>query len=287
MSKLNPPLMLESKIPAFYGNTITVPFKHNPLVDISDVTGIALKITTIDNAYNEISYTTDFTITDSNSFANFTIDTTLAPSIVYHIQIAYYILKSINNKPTEDTGMYSQAVLAKYTSEPTFELKSTYPNIQATYSNTDTTETIYQYRFMIIDKSNGDIIKDSNILYDRDNMSYSYYGNWHEKKAICEAITINNLQLREEIDLSSSTSLYYPNVSATLNLIQDKENGCIKLTMDNWITGTKAKIKLLRSDSRNPDEWTVLGSYLLTSDTQFKYVDTTVEHGVTYQYGYQ
>ena len=184
MSKLHPPI-IEGTIPAFYGNSLYVPFAMNKAVSPSEINGFYLKIKTIQSNYflgtvytglqwqdinpdpeveelKEIMVNGDYNIS-TNSYVNFIIPDSIKNKLnigqYYKIQIAYA-------DTTNEAGYYSTVGVIKYTTKPRIEVESTIDIstfIGHYYQNeldSDRTEKVYSYCFNLKDKL-GTIIETS------------------------------------------------------------------------------------------------------------------------------
>ena len=128
MAKLYPPL-IEGTIPAFYRDSVTIPFSMNKTVSKDNIAGFALKIKTVQNNIQlgvlkgKISKEIDLDIPllsnfdSENNFisfslsANGTLRNPLKEGQYYKVQLAYI-------DETGEVGHYSTVGVIKYTSEP-------------------------------------------------------------------------------------------------------------------------------------------------------------------------
>lgn len=199
MSKLYPPY-IEGTLPAFYGDTIKVPFETNPAVSWSEVAGFVLKVKNIYT--NEEIGTINIKLDDTNkkdiqqnkilNFEGFvssikfdkltkeeqkaSTDIVLIIGLSYKFQLAY---KGID----ETIGYYSTVGVAKYTNKPTViidNLNEEQNNTQIVtnlnkqifvgkYTNEDITEKVYSYRFDVYDQKNQLVLSSGQLLHNNED----------------------------------------------------------------------------------------------------------------------
>lgn len=166
MAKLYPP-NIEGSIPAFYGTVLTVPFSMNRSVGRQEVSGITLKVKTIqsnsflfeiDNGVIRWGGTNPSVLFDLSKYIE-----KLNAGQFYKIQIAYIDTYGV-------IGYYSTVGVVKYTDRPsitiegldTLKINNFNHSFVGTYmpGPDDPTEKEYSYRFVITDSADN-IVEDS------------------------------------------------------------------------------------------------------------------------------
>lgn len=305
MNRLNPPL-LGMTIPAFYGDTIKIPFEMNPTVLKEQVGGFSIKISNILNTGDSFSFNVDNNCVDYNNLIiTAKIDGSkmvdLTTKTTGYIQIAYIDLDG-------QVGYDSTAALVKYTAEPVIsigQLADNYKSFKGNYITPDVNEFVYKYRFIITDQ-NGEIFIDSDyITHDSSKDVVNNNGELEttnifviNKEYQINTLytirymvqTVNNLNTSSENLSFQVECIIPPTIDCNLILNYDKENACVNISMSEPIDDLVASsCKLIRSDSKsNYQIWTTLKSFNLTNNVKdFKYKDCTLEQGVSYKYAYQ
>ena len=310
MAKLYPP-NIEGSIPAFYGTVLTVPFSMNRSVGRQEVSGIALKVKTIQS--NSFLFETSGGIVQWGG-TNPTVTFDLAQYIgklnagqFYKIQIAYIDKSNV-------VGYYSTVGVVKYTDRPsitidgldTLKINNFNHSFVGTYTpgDNDPTEKEYSYRFVITDSANN-IVEDSGTCIhrsDNDTTANQSSDRWdclndlnnsgiHYIQYIVN--TVNNIQLKTykyKILARNNASMDIP---ITLTATLDFDNGYVSVVaQNNPPTATlplTGGFVLTRLDTSNPTAWVEIQRQnlqsVLPSDINFK--DFTIEQGKTYIYGLQ
>lgn len=239
-SKLYPPI-LEASIPAFYGQQISIPFKHNPLVASVDFSNFVLQVKKINGeligVYTSINYDSEKQLI----YFNLNQDLGNNPNW-YKFQIAYQ---------NDQIGYYSTVAVGRYLGmvSPTFKIHSQQSGIyKAIYNHPfDPTEKAYSYHFVLKDNT-GTIIEDTgeqihNINEDEeattsvDFFEFKYNLTKTNDKSYylhCTLVTINGLVLEDEVRISDSILSGIKireegtgfKIFATLN----RDNGSVELT---------------------------------------------------------
>lgn len=169
MAQLYPPY-IEGTIPAFYGDSLTVPFSMNRAVSINEVYGCSLKIKTVHNntfiktvkasSFNKEELTATFDISECK----------LAEGQSYKIQLAYI-------DSDGGIGYYSTVGVVKYTYKPEVtidgmvmgEVNNFVHNFIGIFNHEqDPTEKEYSYQFILYDNENN-IVKDTGTLLHNSN----------------------------------------------------------------------------------------------------------------------
>ena len=298
----------------------------NKIVSVYEVGGLSLKIKDAETdiplgIINSTTWTQDAT----DPIVYFDLGSTRSASSVasklevgkfYKVQVAY---TDENNY----VGYYSTISIIKYTSKPTVSIanysryKTNVDMVQYTgiYNNlNDTTEKVYQYKFTLRDTdgnvldSSGWRIHNSNTDTEQGQSLDQYsilYSIQPDQKYTMQysVITNNNLEISSpKYQLVGTTSIQ-PELSATLYVESDYDNGCVKLWLEenlkrylNRATGEITTPQLngsfvisRSSAAENFVIWTRLHTFylsgLLPEDAIFN--DYTVEHGQTYRYAIQ
>lgn len=152
-SKLYPPI-LEASIPAFYGNMVVIPFKHNPLVSPHDYKGFVVQIKKING---DVVDGTPIEVSKDNVFNNqitVILPVKLVASNWYKFSIAY--------KSDTLVGYYSTSAVGKYLGEqaPYVYLNYSEGVYKGVYNHEDPSEKAYSYQFILIDNY-GRVLEDT------------------------------------------------------------------------------------------------------------------------------
>lgn len=286
----------------------------NPLVHIDQVSGFMIRVTNVINdglsgTSFEFSVSKDSALDDVNSNV---IQTTI-PSInlrqitqnlMYHIQIAY--IDTVN-----DIGTYSTAALVKYTAEPELSIHYATGNItfKGTYITTDVNESLYSYQFIIVDKNGNEFDNSGILIHNSQNNKLEKDAGQKITSVVCEntyttyktfdtnasyeiiykTISMNNLQRQVKSDTYTTASIIEPSSKIKISATYDRDNACVhiqsKSATETFIPGT---FKLVRACSKdNYKSWTPIKSIKLLNPNGIKFIDYTIEQGLSYQYGYQ
>ena len=157
MAKLYPPL-LEASIPAFFGETVIIPFKHNPLVSTKDYVGIKVQVKkvsgelvgvypgTIIKETNNNDYVVSCSLKYEDLYKDYTKTKNLKLVLPnwYKFQIAY--------TSGAETGYYSTAAVGRFLGpiKPEVTLQVSSNSCKAVYSHpNDPAEKAYSYRFIL------------------------------------------------------------------------------------------------------------------------------------------
>lgn len=315
MAKLYPPYV-EGTIPAFYGTVLTVPFSMNKSESSKNVSGMHLKVKTVQNNNYIIScYSSSVTMETSSCQAVFQLTDSdvrqLKIGQYYKIQIAYV---NHNNQ----VGYYSDVAIVKYTGQPVvaFEGLSTAAanthryNYIGTYTNaTDPSEIVYSYCFNLYDnyqqliQTSGERIHNSSANDGNDlNTSYDLYTIEQDlsvnKVYYLEYIvtTVNKMTVSTgKVRLIQQRSID-PEIHAELIASLNFENGYIALNLNGYknddgieevVSGT---FKILRaSDETNYATWNEVVKFSLQSQlpSQWSWKDFTIKQGIMYKYALQ
>lgn len=310
-SKLYPPTI--GKIPAFYGNILTVPFSMNRAVHANEVTGVDIILRNIlsDTILIQGRAAFDFDV-DSKMEAYFDVsDLNMVPGEFYKVQLAYH--------SKAGTGFYSSTSTVKCTSKPELTivgLEKYMTNMHmyhyvGRYSqdgmDQDTTERVYSYHFNVYDKDDNIYFTSGEILH-----------NSQEDTDYNESIDEFSFPKELEVDvpyylqyvvttingLVASSSKYKimqrksvdPEMQAELFADLNYENGYITLSMDGAKNNDGVEIAatglFLISRAASTDNfctWNSISRFSMQGSKPSKWTwkDFTIEHGVIYKYSIQ
>lgn len=294
---LNPPYV-ENKSPAFYGNAIVIPFQLNRAVGINDFQAIAAIVKTVSTGAILINETriTNYVYDNKIGCYKVTIPaTSLNVGQYYKVQIAF-----VDNSGS--IGSYSNTTVVKCTAEPIVIIEGLgiNPNINrygyiGSYTNSDTTEKPYSYRFNIYD-AKGDIIETSGDYLYIDTPKWtlrrvlepnvSYYITF-------TVLTINGLEVASRpYQIIESNTITLGNeleLSATVN----KDDGYISLdlTKTDIQADISSKFVLLRLKENDNTEIELcrfaLNAFNPAKSGHHICNDYTVEQGAKYRYALQ
>ena len=313
MAKLYPPY-LEGTIPAFYGNSITVPFAMNRAVGKNEIRGFSLLIKSIQTGnqlgkelkafkYDLENGTATFNLKDSRNSINCLVGQS------YKIQLAY-----IGNGGS--VGYYSTVAISKYTEPPTIEIKNLVKhslnkhiyNYVGEYKTKDITEKMYSCRFKIYDQNKNIIADTGEIIHNSLNdevPKVEVDGRWYSAS--------EQFDLIQELDAGKNyyiqflvktiglmeldTGLYQivqgepipplPKHTIVVDASLNYDNGYIDINMKHFnnslMTG---KYVLSRASSKdNFKSWNEIMRFTLNRETKKEiWKDFTIEQGVQYKY---
>ena len=150
MAQLYPP-MIESQLPACYGNSWPIPFQHNRAVGAGQYSGIKMIIkdaTTneeIDAVVAWVDLETPYITSPVSFHINEAIQKKLIVGQFYKVQIAYIGIDQ------ETIGIYSSPGVLKYTAEPILDVQYNNNQIVITYTSSDLTEIPQYYQISLYD----------------------------------------------------------------------------------------------------------------------------------------
>lgn len=303
MAKLYPP-NIEGTIPAFTGNSLTVPFSMNRTVGNNEISAFALKIKKVnDNSLLLTTQTTNFDV-DLNYHAVFEVDNVLfRVGNFYKVQIAYVNLDG-------EVGYYSTVGVVKYTSNPEVYIDGLDEGVISTHShkyvgvykqNDDSTEKLYSSKFILYNSKGEVKISSGEIIHDTSLDTSSY--ETHEEYNIAQDLNLDeSYYIKFVITTSNGLEKSSPRyrlmqrrmIPAELDVqfsaVLDRENGSINLSIStssySLASGT---FVISRSCSKDDYAWENIKYFDLQSELPSRQllIDYTVEHGYTYQYAIQ
>lgn len=305
------PPYIDGVIPAFYGDSLTVPFSMNPGVGAGEVQGFSLKIKSIQNT-KYLFTTTDvieydisgeyYVKFDISSYAN-----KLKEGQHYKVQIAYI--------GQDGVGYYSTVGIIKYTKKPKVTIKdlkggrinaSKYSYIGSYYSE-DETEKEYQYCFIFFNEA-GKVLKETGWQLhnsSNDNLTYQSYDEFTVPFDLerdqtyyiqYKVITNNKLcasSVKYRVHQQQSID---PDIKIKLIADMYKDNGYVLLTMegeyddyDEEKSMTGAFLISRSSEDSDFKTWEEILRFRANGvyPSRWSYKDFTVEQGKTYIYSFQ
>ena len=267
--KLNPP-QLVSKLPAFYGTQMIIPFNLNRAVGFNQFDAIVAIVKTVSTGtqkafliagsdgegknYGKIWY--DTSSRSYRALFDFS-EQDFAPEIgqYYKVQIAFVNAARGTNDYQSAIGYYSSVGVIKYSAEPTLYIKgldengsnkNTYEYTGVYLQEHDMSEKIYSYEFNLYDDSNniiattGKLIHNNSVDIDVDSSNDS----WRIRKNLAinkpyylqyKAITLNGLG--EMLPCESpkykivELDVGKPDINANLSAVSNEVEGYIKISL--------------------------------------------------------
>lgn len=302
MAKLNPP-HINSKLPAFYGNILKIPFQLNRAVGKNEFTEMQILVKTVQTNIEKYNGKTSI-IDKDNGIATFTVDFEPIAGQYYKIQLAFI------DKDTNTIGYYSSVGIIKCTHQPILSIEeltttginnSKYTYI-GYYSNEDSNEKVYNYYFNIYDKQNN-LYETSGILLhshlEQEESNISSKDTWSPIKNLLpgENYTIEygvkTLNLLEEksvkYTISDSFLISPPDwFDGELHATLYPDDGYIGLSLHG--TNLYGNFILNRSSSKdNFETWNKITEFKVAKalNNTVLWKDFTIEHGIEYLYSIQ
>ena len=314
MAKLYPP-NIAGTLPAFFGESFTIPFSHNRAVSASEIGGYTLKMKTIQS--NKIVAIDVRGVESADGLITFTFDeeNRLQPFNIgqsYKVQIAY-----IDDDGVE--GYFSTVGVVKYTYEPEVLINNsssstihahTY-NYIGSYTNKDSTEKLYSYQFVLRDDANNIIADSGELIHDgREDEDGTAICQFEINQELDSHIiynltfftkSINGLTKQVSYKIEQGNSIN-PELKADLIASLNYENGYIGLRLIGHKTLTDDKsderievavtgtYKISRAENTdNYKTWNEVMRFALYGQQPsfWSWRDMTVKQGVTYKYSIQ
>lgn len=307
--KLYPPI-IEGVIPAFYGQTLIVPFVMNKSVSINEIKGFELKLKTVQSGYQP--FAESLSSTDWNKDTNevkFILPSNLNIGQFYKIQMAYIDLSGT-------VGYYSTVGVVKCTSNPEISILdpkngSTYEGIYSQKGSNDEeirdyTEKVYSYIFTLKD-ANGNILETSGeklhdsskdtFLYESTD-SYTVKTNLEQNKMYYldySVKTINGLVKSAQTKYILQNGSIDSKLNTKLKCELNYENGYIDVSLvkpdgvEIEETAVGSFYLLRASDEDNFNSWHEVLKFVLQGQQPSRHLwkDMTVKQGVKYKYAIQ
>ena len=310
MAKLYPP-HIEGALPAFCGNTLSIPFEHSRAVSQKEIScyHYILKDIQQSKIIGGDGVQKNAAIQETNG--NWRLQcsgintTALQPGTFYKLQLAYVDLSNT-------TGYFSDVGIIKYIQEPTVKLTGLSQtginnhsyHYQLEYHCQDSTEKLYSTQFFIAETTQDNLILSSDVIIHNTNNDSQYDGT-EGYDFLQELDPKKNYFIFAFITTTSGyqmTTPYYP-LSAQIGIPDyltdwvltpelDFDNGCISLYITSETTSSAAgTFKLVRSDEKeNFKIWHPLVEISLsqtgiTQDNPYLlWRDFSVEQGYNYTY---
>ena len=313
MAKLYPP-NIAGTLPAFYGESFTIPFSHNRAVSASEIGGYTLKMKTIQS--NKIVAIDVRGVESADGFITFNFDDDngerLQPFNIgqsYKVQIAY---SGHDEEGKEEEGYFSTVGVVKYTAEPTvlinnsesFQIQHTYNYIGSYENKKDLTEKLYSYQFILKDNVNNIILDSGTLIHDgREDEGSVAICQFNVNQELDQNIiynlifsttSINGLTKEVNYKIEQGRSIN-PEFKADLVADLNYENGYVDLHLigekvlgsEKAVTGT---FKISRAENTdNYKTWNEVVHFALYGQqpSLWSWKDMTVKQGVTYKYAFQ
>lgn len=319
MAKLFPPI-LNSILPAFYEDTIIIPFTNNRSVGAAEINGYEIVLMDLQGAEEVCTLTItrkeDELINTIDTFYNSGVITytipkeylsKLTPGRTYKLKMAYIPLQD-----NQELGYFSTTGIIKYTCRPELDLIIGGKNITGgifsnidiigcSYKNQDSTERLYSSRLIIYENH-------TDIIYDSGDVLHTIDNNEEPGEAIeyfnVDKVLQNENGYKVEYTVTTKNGLVYtknfepevlPNVSGGyLGTIKAKpypEEGYIKVILSKGKSSSEyipnATYEIIRQEY-NKDEWetiktVTIGLYSLKYD-EYSIKDFCIESNKKYRY---
>lgn len=308
MAKLYPPV-IGGTIPAYYGNTIKVPFQMNRLVGRDEFNGFKMMIKNVSSG-NLITTLSSNTYDIDNGYIIFNVDNkNLIPKMYYKAQIAY------SNK--NDIGFYSNISTIKFTLKPIVDVvcekkdETLGYSCEGIYKQEDVSEKILSYKFDIYDdnlelfESSGecthyslaDEISTETVENNKKKVFYKSVDRYTIKKTLLPekiyevhytATTVNGLVVSATSKIFTIATVHSDTVLRP-RAIYNKEEGYVKIVLDLPAAGytSAGNYVLKRKSSKNNYETSELIYSFITKGeplNRWSWNDYTVENGYDYIY---
>lgn len=315
MYKLYPP-SIENKLPACAGNSLTIPFAMNKVVNENQIGGMAAIIKTISTGRIIASLTKGTLVIGEKGYAaSFDNEkengqiASLTDGQYYKIQIAY-----ITRNGT--IGYYSPVGVFKRTTIPKVSIPALEGNFYSGYEYTgiysqegqDETEKIYSYCFELTDMDGNIIDTSGQQIHNNDKDEATNYSQDTWKTSIeltkdipyyltYKVITMNNLECSSPRYITMNQDSIDIDLDIELQSKLDIDNGCVELYIlpskdkNLIISGSFALVRTSSKSNFNTWDEVYKFSYLNTVLSQEKptriWEDCTVEQGEEYLYAIQ
>ena len=313
---MNYPLHIESKLPAFYGNIIKIPFSLGRVITRQNVKTVELRLTTLIGNQLKLSGIKTSNIfydaQNNNYYVKFTIGTALNNTAGQHFkaQIKFYDEGGLGSP-------WSQVGIIKHTKQPSVsiqDLKADVDNVNVktfigTYRNPDTTEKVYSYRFSIYDFDNNLLTTSGDLIHNTLNDeikdgSWSSSDTWQADAELEDGVkyrlvysvkTTNGCFAETRPYVIKNSTTVDANLPAKLLATIDNDNGYVALSLikpkeehdESLITGNF----VISRYSDNLKTWNEVCRFNLLSQYPSAvgtlWTDYTIEHGVKYLYAIQ
>lgn len=289
VTRLYPP-NIAGTLPSFYGTAeLAVPFSMNVLVAENQVKSLKLKIRTA-SADILLAELTSKSVNFPAGKATFDISSIsgrLIKGNFYKIQIAYVGHDDV-------IGYYSTTAVIKYTDKPEVSIVGLSDSATNTivsqkfignYSNSDSTEVVYKYRFVVAAADGSEIENSGWLLHSQQD---EYVVKADLGNSICavsyEIITNNYLTASSPAySVLIATNTGAPKFSLQIKNV-NYENGSVNVYAKG--NNLKGGYILFRAASTNDYRtWDTINAFTISGE--FLYTDYTVAAGVSYKYSLQ
>lgn len=317
--KLNPPL-IESKIPAFCNNILTIPFDITRAVNSADFNKVVVSIKTVQTNVEKLNWTIDTYYQDSLTHLyraivdidkyndTVTEDNRFIPQVgqYYKVQLALVNVKD------GATGYFSSVGVVKCTADPVVKIENngdennqrhryTYTGVYS-QEDGDMTEKVYTYCFNLYNENNELVATSGELVHDnsKDKDFDKSTDTWTVRKNLDANViyeieynitTVNGLEKSSGRHVIIESETKAPNVHADLHATNYFDDGYILVKLEGDQSGTlvNGKFILMRSSSEdNYESWYELTKFDLSnwSSSTDKVIckDYTVQQGLSYIY---
>lgn len=299
--RLYPPIV-EGIIPAFFGNTITIPYAMNRAVGATEVAGFMLRMRTVNGDLKETA--TVMVENAGSGSVSFTLKETYTLGEFYKAQIAYV---DRQNNP----GYFSTVSVIKYTTFPKIYIEGlddrfVNPNkfgFVGVFEQEDVSEKLYSGEFKIYNAENQLIYTSGTQIHDvseddNNGVQYENFKFTYELESdviyyiVFVATSINNLvvsspryALIQQKTISAEAKV---NIEAKLNF----EQAYIQIKFTPAKDGVKVipgRFLLSRRALTGDNAWEEVAYFDINSINieEWCFNDYSIKHGLTYQYSYQ
>lgn len=317
--KLNPP-QISSKLPAFTGKKLIIPFDLTKAVSPVDFDKVAIIVKSVQTGLIKMQYVTTNYYYDSSSRtykAEFNIDDYNATAAKeFNPEVGQYYKVQIALVSSDTYGYYSAVGVLKYTSTPKLSIQELENSSRHTYTYTgiysqvpnddndirDTTEKVYSYYFKLYDENNELVAESGELLHNSSNDTDPQWSSdiWTVRKNLNANVhytieygvtTVNGL-VADPVQYSIiETETKAPNVHGTLHATNVFDSGYILVELKGDDSGilVNGKFILMRSSSEdNFESWYELTRFDLSQwdSKTIKMIckDRTVKQGIKYAY---
>lgn len=318
--KLSPPV-ISSKLPAFAGTTLKIPFTISKAVSGADFNKIAIKIKSVQTNVEKMAFITPNYYYDSASRIymlscdindyNKTVEekNQFKPQVGQYYKVQIALVSKVG-----EVGYYSTVGAIKYTTEPkviikdrekdgqelkfhTYEYTGLYSQVDGDYS-----EKVYSYCFNLYNERNELVSTSGELIHDSSNdTEYNQSSDtWTVRKNLDANVnyeieyvitTMNGFTRNSGRYPIIEAETKMPNVHAQLSAVNHYDDGYIYLQLigDRSGSAVNGRFILMRSSSEdNYDSWYELTRFDLSqydsNTNQLICKDYTVQQGIYYRY---
>lgn len=310
MAKLYPP-HIEGALPAFCGNTFSIPFEHSRAVSQVEIGGYYFILKDIQQSTVIASQPLIKEAAAQDESGNWWLTgsginaSQLTPGTFYKMQIAYVAERA------QEIGFFSDVGIIKYIQEP--EIKIVGLNAagmndhvyqyQLDYKCLDSTERLYSTEFYLAEGTQINIIDSSGPII-HDNNKDTIYVGYEDYEFLQELNPNQNYWIYAKITTTSGYEMatpFYP-LSAKVGIPTingrkittklDFDNGCIAIYASSELpTSMNGRFRLVRADeSEDFSVWhrlvdiSLSASNITANNPYLLWRDFTVEQGQNYTY---